>query len=136
MGRKKSLLATVQNKAKGKNGAMLCVCAGTVSGILAMFVLILLFAAVLANLPVPLGVFSPAGLLIGGLGSAASGFVCSLCSREKGFFYGIACGGILFVILLAVSVLAWNMGFGSYTWVKFFTMLLAGALGGIFGVNT
>ena len=135
MGRKKSRFGGLLRRAKGKNGGLFCVAAASAVGIGAMLVLMLMFAGVLSQIPAPLSVFRPAGLVIGALGSAASGLVCALLSREKGFFYGLACGAILFVILLVVSLLAWNQKLGSYTLVKFFTMLLAGAVGGCFGVN-
>ena len=101
-----------------------------------LFVLMLLFAAALSSFPLPLSVFSPAGLIIGSLGSMAAGFFCSLMSREKGFFFGILCGALLFAILLTVALLVWQQKLGTYTLVKFFTMLLSGAIGGILGVNS
>ena len=98
--------------------------------------LMLLFAAALSSFPLPLSVFSPAGLIIGSLGSMAAGFLCSLMSREKGFFFGILCGALLFVILLIIALLVWKQKLGTYTLVKFFAMLLSGAVGGIMGVNS
>ena len=122
-------------KSKGREGALLCVCLSTAAGIAVMFLLMCLFAAVLSSFPLPLSVFSPAGLLIGAMGSAASGFFCALLSREKGFFYGLFCGMILFLILVIVALLAWQQKVGTYSLIKFFTMLLCGALGGSIGVN-
>ena len=140
MGKKHSsgVLGRLQSKikTKGREGALLCILLATAGGIISMFLLMLLFAAVLSSFPLPLSVFSPAGLIIGALGSMASGFLCSLMSGEKGFFFGILCGVMLFVILLIVAVLCWQQKVGSYTLVKFFTMLLSGAIGGILGVNT
>ncbi len=122
-------------KAKGAEGALLCVFLATLGGIGTMFLLMLLFAAALSCFPLPLSVFSPAGLLIGCFSSMAAGFLCSLMSREKGFFYGLLCGLLLFVILLLIAVLVWKQKLGTYTLVKFWAMLLSGTIGGIIGVN-
>ena len=122
-------------KSKSKEGALLCVLLATMGGIAVMFLLMLLFAAALSCFPLPLSVFSPAGLLIGCLSAMSAGFLCALMSREKGFFFGIFCGMILFVILLLVALLVWKQKLGTYTLVKLFAMLLSGAIGGIIGVN-
>ena len=126
----------LKGKLKGREGALFCIVLATAGGIVTMFVLMLLFAAALSSFPLPLSVFSPAGLIIGSLGSMAAGFFCSLMSREKGFSFGILCGALLFAILLTVALLVWQQKLGTYTLVKFFTMLLSGAIGGILGVNS
>ena len=131
-----SMLSKLKSTLKGREGALFCVCLATAGGIVTMFVLMLLFAAALSSFPLPLSVFSPAGLIIGSLGSMAAGFLCSLMSREKGFFFGILCGALLFVILLIIALLVWKQKLRTYTLVKFFAMLLSGAVGGIMGVNS
>ncbi len=141
MGKKQGGLAAVsQNlrsvvKSGKKEGALLCILLATGAGIGVMFLLMCLFAALLSSFPLPLAVFSPAGLFIGAMGSAASGFFCALISRERGFFFGMACGALLFLILLIVAALAWQQKIGTYSLVRFFTMLLCGAVGGSVGVN-
>lgn len=130
-----SVLSKLKGKLKGREGALLCVVLASAGGIAVMLILMLLFAAALSSFPLPLSVFSPAGLIIGSLGSMAAGFLCSLMSREKGFFFGILCGALLFVILLLIALLVWQQKLGTYTLIKFFTMLLSGAIGGILGVN-
>ncbi len=131
-----AILSMFKGKLKGRDGALICVLLATMGGIVTMFVLMLLFAAALSSFPLPLSVFSPAGLIIGSLGSMAAGFLCSLMSREKGFFFGVLCAALLFIILLIIALLVWKQKLGTYTLVKFFTMLLSGAVGGIMGVNS
>ena len=122
-------------KNRGKEGALLCVLLATAAGIAMMFLLMCLFAAALSSFPAPLSIFQPAGLLIGAMASAAAGFVCALISREKGFFLGMACGFLLFLILMLTAILSWQQKIGTYSFVKLFTMLLCGAVGGSVGVN-
>lgn len=122
-------------KKKSKGALLLCIALATAAGILTMFVMMALFAAVLSSFPLPLSAFSPAGLMIGTLSSAAAGLTCSMLNREKGFFVGILCGAILFLILLLVALLAWHQQISSYTLLKLCSMLLAGAIGGMIGVN-
>ncbi len=141
MGKKQGGVAVVSQNIRSaikngrKEGVLLCIAAATAAGIAVMFLLMCLFAALLSSFPLPLSVFSPAGLFIGAMGSAASGFFCALLSRERGFFFGMACGALLFLILLIVAALAWQQKIGTYSLVKFFTMLLCGAVGGSVGVN-
>ncbi len=127
----------LRSKLKGKNkeSAALCILLGTGGGILFMFLLLWLFAAVLSAIALPLSVFKAAGFVVGAVSSGAAGFICSLLSRERGFFYGLACGALLFVILLLLSSLIWQQDLGTYSLIKFFTMLLCGAVGGSLGVN-
>ena len=138
MAKRKSSLSLFKRKGKMKEReqALLCIVLATAGGIVTMFLLMLLFAAALSSFPLPLSVFSPAGLIIGSLGSMAAGFFCSLMSREKGFFYGILCGMLLFIILFIVSLLVWRQKLDFYALVKLLTMLLSGAIGGILGVNS
>ncbi len=112
-----------------------CVALATGMGIVSIFFLLLIMALILSRLPAPLSIMKPSGLLIGCLGAAASGFVCSRIKREKGFFYGLGCGALLFVILFLVSLFSWRMRFEPYTFIKLFSMMLCAALGGSIGVN-
>lgn len=122
---------------KKKSGApeLHNVAAATVAGLCVMVALLLVFGLLLSAVDVPLGVVSPAGLVIGCAGAAASGFCCSRFNREKGFFYGLLCGGVLFVALFLVWLLLTGQGPTFYTAIKLFSMLICGALGGSFGVN-
>ncbi len=122
-------------KGRSRESILLCVLLGTAGGILVMLLLLCLFAMTLSSIRLPLSVFQPAGLLIGALSSGAAGFLCSLMSRERGFFYGLACGAVLFLILLLLCLLIWQQKLGTYSLIKFFTMLLCGAVGGSIAVN-
>ena len=141
MGRKQGGAAALsQNirsaiKSGRKEGVLLCIAFATTAGIAVMFLLMCLFAALLSSFPLPLSVFSPAGLFIGAMGSAAAGFFCAQLSGERGFFFGMACGALLFLILMIVALLSWQQKIGTYSLIKFFTMLLCGAVGGSVGIN-
>lgn len=124
-----------KTRGKGKEAALFCILSATAAGILTLFLLLCLFAALLAAIPLPLSVFPMAGLLLGALAAFGSGFVCALLSGERGFFYGLGCGALLFVILLVISTISWKQGVDSWSLIKFFTMLLCGAIGGSVGVN-
>lgn len=124
-----------QIKKKEKGALLLCILLATGAGILCMFAMMALFALVLSSFPLPLAVFQPAGLMIGVLAAAASGLCCSLLNREKGFLFGILCGAILFLILLLTAMLAWQQHISAQSFVKLSAMLLAGAIGGMIGVN-
>ena len=136
MSRKKHhILTDGPGRGKKTDSALRCVVPALTAGIIAMFLLILLFAFLLSHADVPLSILHPAGLAVGCTGAAVSGFVCSRLRQEKGFFYGLGCAGALFCILLAASCLLWKDRAEPYMFVKLFSMLLCGALGGSIGVN-
>lgn len=104
-------------------------------GLGVMAVLIFLCGLLLSAVDVPLAVVSPTGLVIGCAGAAASGFACSRFNREKGFFYGLLCAGVLFAALFISGLSLTGQPPTFYTAIKLFSMLICGALGGSFGVN-
>lgn len=137
MGKKPGNLSKLRRRvrAEGREGALLCVCLGTLGGIGVLLGLLSFFAALLASFPLPLSLFAPAGLLIGIAGAGASGFFCALLRREKGFYLGIACGLLLFCILQLLAHFSWGEPLGPQTLLRLSTLCLAAAVGGMWGVN-
>lgn len=123
-------------RGKSREKAVLCVLLATVGGIGVLFLLLLLFAAVLSSISLPLSVFDPAALLLASISSMAAGYLSSLLSRERGFFYGLCCGFLLFLMFLLVSLLVWKEKLGAGSGLKLLIMLLSGAIGGVWGVNS
>lgn len=97
--------------------------------------LLLLFSGILSLGSLPLGVIRPAGVAIACLGAGLAGYVCSRLNRRYGFFLGLLCGGLLFVVLLLVSLSVIGEQPGIFSLIKLLSMLICGALGGSIGVN-
>lgn len=63
-------------------------------------------------------------------------FLLSKVMKENGLATGIAVGGIFTVIVTALGIYHNTFAFTGLFFSKIFAVLLAGALGGILGVNT
>jgi len=137
MGKKPGNLTKLRRRvrAEGREGALLCVCLGTLGGIGVQLCLLCLFAAILASFPLPLSLFQPAGLCIGIAGAGAAGFFCALLRKEKGFYLGILCGLLLFCILQLLARFSWGEALGTQTLLRLTALCLASAIGGMWGVN-
>ncbi|MCI8649203.1 MAG: TIGR04086 family membrane protein [Anaerotruncus sp.] len=108
---------------------------GIAAGAAVCVLLLLLMAAVMNFRDLPQAVIALfATVSFVGAGFTA-GFVCAICSRERGLLLGLCCGSCMF-ILLAFFSLAFSeptLGIGAAS--KLAAVLFAAALGGVIGVN-
>lgn len=75
------------------------------------------------------GIFTVICLIVSGY---FSGYICGKYRRRYGMTEGAVCGGIIYLILLAIS-----LRFGEFTSpMKLMLLAASGAIGGIAGVNT
>lgn len=74
-------------------------------------------------------IFTAASLIIGGY---FSGKICGKYRRHRGLIDGIICGGILYILIFSAGMI-----FGEMTDIKKLLLLvIAGAVGGVTGVNS
>lgn len=74
-------------------------------------------------------------LIVHGLAALAGGFVAGKRSGQRGWYYGCLLGFIYGLLVLLVGFLANNSGVSGRTLTMLAETLLAGGLGGMFGVN-
>lgn len=67
-------------------------------------------------------------------GCLCGGWIAAWQAREKGLVMGLACAGSAFLVLLIVALCRGESP-SMFAAVKLFSMLLAGAVGGVAGVN-
>lgn len=115
--------------------AVRCLVLATLAGILGILGMMLVLAGLLSVFSLPVWVARPASLAVGCVGALVAGFACARLNQKNGFFLGMGCAALLFLLLLVVSV-ASGQAPGTFSLVKLFSMLLCGALGGSLGVNT
>lgn len=108
---------------------------GTLSGIVTCLLVLLLMAAVLAAGDIPKAAVTPLAVAAAVIGSAVGGFVTARLRGENGLLFGAACGLALFVLVMAVGFTLLHQIRGGYVLLKLVLMLIAGAVGGILGVN-
>ncbi len=115
--------------------AVRCLALATLAGILGILGMMLVLAGLLSVFSLPVWVARPASLAVGCVGALAAGFACARLNQKNGFFWGMGCAALLFLLLLVASV-ASGQAPGTFSLVKLFSMLLCGAVGGSLGVNT
>ncbi|BBH19284.1 hypothetical protein Back11_06290 [Paenibacillus baekrokdamisoli] len=74
-------------------------------------------------------------MLVHGLSALAGGYIAGKRSGTKGWYYGGLLGVVYGLLVLLVSFLASNTGISGRTLAMLGETLLAGAFGGIVGVN-
>lgn len=104
-------------------------------GMLSSAILIFLLAAALSVGNVPATLFSPLTVIILAAGGFLGGFASSKISGEKGIFCGAASGIVCFFLIWIFGAFFDSYGFGTAALIKSIMIIVAGALGGIIGVN-
>lgn len=112
-----------------------CIGIAGLVGIAGVLLILLLLAGLLSFGSVPLGFIRPAGVVVGCMGAAIAGYVCSRLNQKNGFFLGLCCAGILFLILLLCAIGVTGQSPGFFSMIKLFSMMICGAIGGSIGVN-
>ncbi|MBW7476246.1 TIGR04086 family membrane protein [Paenibacillus oenotherae] len=74
-------------------------------------------------------------LIVHGLAALAGGFIAGKRSGQRGWYYGCLLGFAYGIIVLLISFLANNSGMSGRTLIMLGETLLAGGIGGMFGVN-
>ncbi|HIZ55550.1 MAG TPA: TIGR04086 family membrane protein [Firmicutes bacterium] len=109
--------------------------AGMIVGIVITAVFLMLSALVMTSRDIPVSATSVMALGSGLAGALCGGYVSARLTGEKGLFFGALCGGILCVILLISSTVLMKGLPGTRFAVNAVALVVAGAIGGILGVN-
>lgn len=108
---------------------------GILFGGLACFILLILMSALMGFHDIPQAVISLFATISFVFGGLVAGYISASCARERGMFLGLCCGGCLFLVLLCAGFMMEGNMFGVQGLTKLASVLMAAALGGIFGVN-
>ena len=108
---------------------------GTGIGMISSSILIFLMAAALTVGDVPAMLISPITVIFLAFGGFCGGVASAKLCGEKGIFCGILSGTLFFVVAWIFGAVFENSGFGTAAIIKFVMIAVAGALGGIVGVN-
>ena len=108
---------------------------GTGIGMISSSVLIFLMSAALTVGDVPAMLISPITVVFLAFGGFCGGFASAKLCGEKGIFCGILSGTLFFVVAWIFGAVFESSGFGTAAIIKFVMIAVAGALGGIVGVN-
>ena len=108
---------------------------GTCVGVLAGTLLLLGMAWLVRSVDVPRAAITPMAITAAGIGAFAAGLTAALAAKKNGLLLGLLCGLVLFFILLLAGVARATGVSGSLAVIKLAVLTLAGALGGVLGVN-
>lgn len=109
---------------------------GIITGALVIAAIIMLCALFFVIRDMPQTAAMPIALVAAGIGSIIGGVAAARSMREQGMIIGGLTGLALFAITFIVSLFIDGGTFSIFTPMRFIIMTLAGALGGILGVNS
>lgn len=108
---------------------------GALAGVLVCVVLLALMAAVLSTGGVPKTAATTLAIAAAVVGAAVGGFLAARLRGKNGWLFGALCGFILFLLTMAVGFSLLQQIRGGTALLKMVLMSVAGAVGGMFGVN-
>jgi len=109
---------------------------GVSGGVATTIILLIILSAVLSFNSVPQSFINPMSIAAITIGSFISGYICAKLKKEKGMFYGLICGCVIFIIILIASLTISYSGIGALIWIKLAMIILSSMLGGVLGVNS
>ena len=105
-------------------------------GLLIILLIVLAFSYLMTKIDVSddvVSVITAAALCFGAYGG---GYVSAKHHRRNGLVMGIACGCVIFLVLLVLSIFFAKSTQGLSGGAKLFMVLMCGSVGGIVGVNS
>ncbi len=105
-------------------------------GAITLTAIILLCAFFFVIRDMPKSAAMPIALIAAGIGSLVGGVTAAKTMKEQGMIIGGLCGLALFAVTFIVSLFADGGTFTIFTPMRLAIMTLAGAVGGVLGVNS
>lgn len=85
---------------------------------------------------IPDGILGVISVVIITLAAFSASFYSTQRCRQNGLKQGILCGAVLFLMLCILSLMFAQCRFSEWTAIKAAACFIAGALGGVWGINT
>ncbi|MBQ2779989.1 MAG: TIGR04086 family membrane protein [Clostridia bacterium] len=108
---------------------------GVLVGVVSCLLVLLMMAAVLAAGDIARSAITPLAVAAAVFAALVGGFLTARLRGEKGWLFGAACGLILYVLVMLTGLIMTQQLKGGYAFLKLVLMVLAGAVGGVLGVN-
>ena len=108
---------------------------GLCVGVLCCTLLLLLAAFLIRSVEIPRAAVTPLAVAAAGIGAFAAGLAAALTAGQRGLVTGALCGLLLFIIILLAGLFRSSGIDLGYTAVKCAVLTVAGAVGGVLGVN-
>ncbi len=124
-----------QESVNGKRKVIIYTLSVTV-GFIATFIFMLIFAAIYALSDMSEAFAAPAATVCSSAGGLVASFLASKKIGFGGLQNGAICGGVTFLIILAIALIVSKGGLTLNTLFNFVTIMIASLIGGIWGVGT
>ena len=108
---------------------------GLCVGVLCCTLLLLLAALTIQSVEIPRAAVTPLATVAAGIGAFAGGLAAALAAGRRGLVMGALCGILLFVIVLLAGLARATGIDPGYAAIKLAVLTVAGAIGGVLGVN-
>lgn len=108
---------------------------GAVIGISLAAITFLISAFIFSKVSAPLGIIPYVAIACVLFGSFMGGYFAGKINGEKGIIMGLIVAAIFVIIILIISLVTNNIMFDMITSVKLISIVVAGIIGGIIGVN-
>ncbi len=109
---------------------------GVIVGAVVSAAIIMLCAFFFVIRDMPKSAAMPIALVAAGIGAFLGGVAAARSMKEQGMIIGGLCGLSLFALTFIVSLFVSGGSFTVFTPMRLIIMTLAGALGGVLGVNS
>jgi len=105
-------------------------------GLLIILLIVLAFSYLMTKIDVSDQVISVITAAAMCIGAYSGGYISARHHRKNGLIMGIACGSVIFLVLVVLSAFFANSAQGLSGGAKLFMVLMCGSVGGIVGVNS
>lgn len=129
----------MKNAVQAQNGlrdAALSILLGTLCAVLVSILLLVIFSLLLVLKDMPAGVVQPFAFVAVAGGGFGGGLFAGRLFRQKGLVLGVVTGLVFLLVLFVSDAALGHFTFGGMVLFKLLAAVLAGAFGGIVGVNT
>jgi len=109
---------------------------GVVSGLLSIFVAMLLMAFVITKIDFSESVSLTLATIAIVVGTFFSGFVSARLFKRRGLFVGLITGLLVFMLLVVISLALTSSSISTLFLIRLVMVAFSSSLGGIVGVNT
>ena len=104
-------------------------------GVLCTALLLLAAALLIHSVDIPRATVTPLAYAAAGVGAFAAGLTAALLAKRNGLMLGAVCGLALYLLILVAGCMSTESAVGTPAWIKPVLLTVAGAIGGVLGVN-
>ena len=108
---------------------------GLCVGVISCTLLLLLMALLVGTVDVPRRVVLPLAIAAGAVAAFLAGLVTARLSGKNGLLLGMACGLLLFLLILVAGFVRYTGVDAGLSLLKVAILTVAGGIGGVLGVN-